>query len=259
MSVRNGLIGYFDILGYQDLLINNKPEDIAESVLQKLNSIKGTIRAELEKIFALDIRPHEQDMLNSTDFLIFSDTILVTTNVPENEDARILAERWAAFLFTCASVQNYLFHEGLPSRGVINYGEYLIKDTCVAGRPIVEAHQLANQLELAATILTERAETELDKIRPAQIGDITASNIFDFFVCKYFVPLKKTEKHYLTLFFDDEISRQGDTRQKVLNSFWTHSKDISKSTQQKATNTEQFLRHSIYARKQISLQAKKSF
>jgi hypothetical protein len=210
----------------------------------------------LEKLFTPNIFPHEQDILDSTEFLIFSDTILVATTIPEDESHRTY--RWATFLYTCASIQTYLFSRGLPSRGVINYGEYLIKGTCVAGRPIVEAHQLADQLELSATVLAEKAETELDKIRQTPLGDTTSSFVFDLFVGKYLIPLKTCEKHYLTLFYDNEIFGQGDMRQAVLNSFWTHRKDISKSTQQKATNTEQFLRYSIYAQKQISLRKKPS-
>lgn len=39
-----GLIGFFDILGYQNLLENNSPESIADTVLNKINNLPETVK-----------------------------------------------------------------------------------------------------------------------------------------------------------------------------------------------------------------------
>ncbi|MCK5348024.1 MAG: hypothetical protein KAJ25_01470 [Desulfobacula sp.] len=43
MKTEKGLIGFFDVLGYQNLLENNEPEIIADTVLPILTNLKKTV------------------------------------------------------------------------------------------------------------------------------------------------------------------------------------------------------------------------
>jgi len=77
MSVENGVIGYFDILGYQNLLTNNEPEDVAEKVLSRVISLNATVTTEINATFPkLAASKRLDPILSATHWLVFSDTIL---------------------------------------------------------------------------------------------------------------------------------------------------------------------------------------
>lgn len=245
MPVENGVIGYFDILGYQNLLTNNEPEDVAEKVLSRITSLNGTVTDELTAMFPkLVAGKYFDPILSATHWLVFSDTILLTNAFPDQEKDFTRFLRWYSILVMCSRVQSYMFKNGLPVRGVLHFGKFMVKDPCFAGRPIIEAYQLANTLELAATVMTDVAAKKLDEARALTVAKNNAGAYFDYLLKKYLVPLKDgKDQHFLTVDYFDSAELAGkDIRQAVFNSFWQHRKDIPGSVQAKVVNTEQHLR-----------------
>ncbi len=52
-NTKIGLVGFFDILGYQNLLEQNEPEVIAEEVLPILIGLKNSIKANIYDLLEL--------------------------------------------------------------------------------------------------------------------------------------------------------------------------------------------------------------
>lgn len=134
-------------------------------------------------------------------------------------------------------MQVRLFRTGLPLRGAIDFGRFFIQDTCFAGRPIINAYELCNTLELAACVLTPEAS---DRVKAFLSG-----SGLNPFVSEYFVPTKNGEfRFFLTKTAVHE--KNIGLRQQVMKAFWGHGKDISIEAQRKALNTEQWLRYLDY-------------
>lgn len=239
MDTQVGLVGYFDILGYQNLLEKNEPEDIAKSVLPLFKKIDTKVIKELASrlsgaLSELKLEEIEQALKKSMKWLIFSDTVLLTMPV-EDLYSDI---NWLIFLSACMHLKIKMFQSGLPLRGVINYGKFYIEDTCFAGRTIVEAYQLCNKLDIAACVFTKNAQGEVDRIDK----DNSSYRLFNNFIYKYLIPTKGGDEYYYTLAAQTyDIKHDGDIREQVLSSFWAHNKDIPMSAQKLVSNTEQWL------------------
>lgn len=233
MNTQKGIVGFFDILGYQSLLEKNEPEEIAETVLPFLTGIKSEV---LDDLKTWNISYKEELIIIVRDYikwLVFSDTILLTMPIQES-DRNINLILWGIFFTVSKRLQTKMFRNGLPLRAAISYGKFYIKDTCFAGRTIIEAYQLCNQLEFAACVLTESCSKELENC------DIKKSfnnkDVFD-----YLVPKKDGESRMLTLAAYVYNTEKENLRTQVLESFLGHNKDIPISAQKKITNTEQWL------------------
>jgi hypothetical protein len=246
MSVSTGVIAYFDILGYQNLLLNNEPEDVADKVISRLTSLNATVTAEIKSKFPrLFENKKIIPILDAIQWLVFSDTILFTNSFDPEEEKKDTVLRWFVILLYCAHVQAYMFNNGIPIRGAITYGKYMVKDLCFAGRPIIEVYQLANRLELSAVVATAEMEDEMAKIAAVTVKTFSGADIADIYLERYLVPLKDNQsQHYRTInYYDVAGLGDKDLRQETLNMFWGHKKDISQSDLVKVLNTEQHLRY----------------
>lgn len=252
MDTQTGFIGFFDILGYKEILENNEPEEIAEKIIPFFENLKNETIGFGKKAMAMTMdrisvaRPQseivrsivEEEMnaaYRSISWLIFSDTILLSMPI-DIDNSKIMTEIMA-FLCVCDSMQIQMFNEGLPLRGAIDYGKYYIKGSCFAGQPIVNAYNLSNKLELAACALSPNANEKIKN------GFNLPVRLFD----DYLTPTKEGEENIpllraLNYSFQTPGSND-DIRQLVLNSFWDYNKSISLSVQNKITNTEQWLRY----------------
>ncbi len=246
MNIRTGWVGFFDILGYANLLQRNEPESIAQEVVPLLTGTRpeiiDNIGKAFEQLIAIDIdkrqdAPLVQDvrrLLDDLKWLLFSDTILISMPTSESIDAEI-GVRWVIFCMACNRLQSKLFRAGLPLRGAIDFGRFFVEDTFFAGHPIINAYGLCNMLDLAACVLSPEASEQLRGLNVLGRG-------LDPFATEYLVPTKNGERHF---FVTRAIVHEKnlDIRQQVMKAFWGHRKDISIDAQKKATNTEQWLRY----------------
>ncbi len=263
-----GLVGFFDILGYQNLLERNEPEEIAGNVLPILTKIDGTVIKNLHGIYnslflevkamqSSSVKPDtlaavdkkHKKIINAMRWLIFSDTVLLTLPI-EDKDPIIVRTSWTMFILATVILQIKLFDAGLPTRGAIEYGKFFVKDMCFAGRTIVTAYQLCSQIELAACVFSEVAANEFIRL--------DMSNDLDSFVVEYLIPMKSGEKHLLTVMAHTYDIDSPDIHGEVMRAFWGNRKDISLSARQKAQNTEQWLDFIEYRRKMKEKQETKS-
>lgn len=238
-----GIVGFFDILGYKSFLANNSVEQAAQEVLDTLSNIDKRVG---DLMFPSKEKSHEK-LLAKFKWLVFSDTILLTTTFEDAKDARAKAHHWISFVLVCLMLNRHLFDYGLPLRGCLSNGHFLLVNNCFAGEPIIKCYEMVKDLELAATVLTDDAKKHLEGLtREAGLDPQFAS----IGMLDYLVPRKSEKKEKLRTLnpcgvwapFIPEIKKT-DIRQYVLDSFWSFKKDLPPEVIQKVTNTELFLRH----------------
>src|SRR5579859_6290603 len=145
-----GLVAFFDILGYRQIIANNEIKEAA-------SIIKRALRKVTESQKAADIVEKGFKYSPPTNYLAFSDSILVYTNYSKE----IISQKSQAGLFAagCAGLCVSLFEEGLPARGAIARGEFFVEQTSFAGKAIVEAYEFANAIEMAGCVIVPTAES----------------------------------------------------------------------------------------------------
>jgi hypothetical protein len=242
----SGIIGFFDILGYKSFLVNNEPESAASQVLDAITQVGQVITDYIKKEYPEGATKHSE-LLKSIQWLVFSDSILITIPVSKNEPSHE-SIHWIFFLLSCSVLQRHMFEFGLPLRGAISVGNFMIKDNCFVGRPIVEAYQMTEDIDLAATILLPKAYDQLIEVSTkSKKPDVMRDVFINKFITEYYVPLKTSGKLLYTLNFYAHSSPSGqkpkeDLAQMVFETFWKHNKDIPSDVVAKARNTEQYLR-----------------
>ena len=236
IPVQKGIVGIFDILGYENFLENNAVGEALGIVLDKFHEMPQSARSSVEKL-GKEFRWN--DILDNTKSIVMSDTIFMSSaygSPPEGRRWQI----WLVFLLQAAALQRKMFEFGLPIRGAISFGDYILKDSSFAGRPIIDAYRMGSQIEAAAIALTDEAAKEMESATADE--GIPAC----FPVVEYLVPLKGCSPRRLhTLNFmlvGGTQSLKGDARQLVCECFWKHRKDIPPGAYDKLANTEMLLR-----------------
>jgi len=168
--LRNGLVAFFDILGYRELIKQNQIVSVAVII---------------DEIFLATSRKSKEargfvtSLINekACEHFVFSDSILVFLPLEGTPDGNT---RTAQSLFAshCAGLVTEFFWKGLPVRGALAYGDCYFKSedrvVCFAGNAIVEAYDLANSLDFAACVVASSKDAIFTKISP---------NFFEYRVC----------------------------------------------------------------------------
>jgi hypothetical protein len=226
--VQEGLVGFFDILGYKSLIENNSIHEMV-IIVKTIQEIVDSHQKILE------------EWASECGHVMFSDSILVYAPLSdpqtEHKNSGLVAE-------FCAGILNDLFWGGLPVRGAWAFGEFYVElkpgKICLAGMPIVEAYECTNALDLAGCVVTRSAEKVLIE---KQILDSSSERPLGFM--KYLVPLKSGRKELFMLdhyAFDRHNHRHPRiSRQTVLEKFGAHKKTLNASVLTKVNNTLEFL------------------
>jgi hypothetical protein len=233
-DILHGPIGFFDILGYQSLLENNKTEDDLNNIAFKALKIINEI--ENENLSNWNIYDADKKIHNSIDNyikrLIFSDTIILSLDLSSSLVRKIGNDSlWHIFIKSCGRLYQHMFSKGLPLRGAIDFGKYIINGNSFVGSPIIEAYKLSNKLDLSACVLTRDAAKEISNLLYKMRED---------YPIEYLVPTKEGDEKLFTL-NANPCDPDKDIREQVLSSFWQHNKDIAKSVKSKVDNTVQWL------------------
>ena len=126
-----GLVGFFDILGYENLLSKNEAEDIAKKIFPILMKKGDKVFAEIKSLFSTNLTEDEktvESIIGTIQWLAFSDTILITLEINNNRKDYNTFLRWMSFFLICKELQCTFFKVGLPLRGAIDFGKFVIKD-----------------------------------------------------------------------------------------------------------------------------------
>ncbi len=251
IDIKKGIIGLFDILGYSRFLEKNSAEKAAKIIVDNILTIDTNVINQYRGLF---LHMPEEDLiktiLKKIEWLIFSDTILLTLPYEDTDKKDIKDICWSLFCGVTGRLFAHLFLTGLPIRGAITYGEFFVSQNCFAGKEIVEAYQLEQQLDLSAVIFSEKSIKELQKIDAFGADGLTKNQVFE-----YCMPLKTESKDCFALRVPVrplELNPATDLRQKILESFWGYRKDVDKKVYSKIDNTERYFRRVIMIAKEKS-------
>ncbi len=208
IPVESGLVAFFDILGFKQILSANA----AEESLHIVNTCMLKELAQTERM-------HGPQFKIQT--FVISDSILIV--LPNLTDIGV-------FVFTsfCNLFFFGLLINGLPARGAIAAGKFFIQkkpnQIIFVGQPIIDAHELANTLEIAACALTPSSESKvLQHLTPGTF------KIHD-------TPVKGGSAQRYLLKYGAVLSRE-----QIIRCFKAHKKHLDSISDKKLNNTIEFL------------------
>jgi hypothetical protein len=246
-----GVISFFDILGYRSFLQSNSAIGTAEQVLKFIASVgeeTSQILRGVQKDAKNEVRQIHTAVASCSNWIVFSDTIIHTIQFDEAHPMGPLFQGAliSEAVFSAALLQNSMFEYGLPTRGVMHFGEFLSHKNCLAGKAVVEAYEQLEKVDLAGVVLTacflEKIE-DFKKLDNGVLEKTLSGQIADFLV-----PFSDgSEKTMGILNFTNGLwkkqFRDIDIKQLVSEKFWAFGKHISNKVDRKVQNTEKMLRY----------------
>jgi len=262
VEAKTGLVGFFDILGYQQMLLANDVSSTARIVVDVLSEVPDNVIAGLLEDHGLEraddlaswpeyARYFQGLVREEMDWLLFSDSILVSLPLDADEDIFLLGTRVVGFVEVCAVLLRQMFDVGLPLRGGVSFGEFFIQDTYFAGQPIIDAYRHSESLDLSGCVLAPSVERMYGQMKQHAVDaeyEESVRGMLDQLCVRYLVPKKRDRVetgsmvNWVNLpmrFFDGLPS---DIREYVYSSFVAHNKDVAPAVQPKIDNTEAFVR-----------------
>lgn len=262
VTAKTGLVGLFDILGYQQMLLANDVASTARIVVDVLGEVPNHVVSELFEDQGLapaddleawsELEPYFESVVREEmGWLLFSDSILVSLPIDLDDGISLWGTKVVAFVEVCSFLLRRMFDVGLPLRGGISFGEFFIHDTFFSGRPIIDAYQHSESLELSGCVLAPSAAHLYRQMKQYAIDQDYEGSIrrmLDQLCVDYLIPKKRDRVetgsmvNWVNLpmhFFEGLPS---DLRQYVYSSFVAHNKDAVPAVQPKIDNTEAFVR-----------------
>jgi hypothetical protein len=173
MPVQRGFVAFLDVLGYGSLIahpsINETVREVVNTVSQCRINTEEAIRARFKGDLSMDNEQILESVLARIKWLIFSDTIVITFDTLSGfpDDHPYWHTYWRMFLTQISQLYCDLFSVGLPLRGAITYGEYVSRDYCFGGKPIVDAHLLCEALDFSGIAVDRSAMDALSQRLPS--------------------------------------------------------------------------------------------
>jgi len=232
IALHHGLVGFFDILGFSGMLSNNEPEQINTIIRDVFIHIPGELNFRSMELNNYDLNPG---------YIVFSDSILVY----QKEPAIGISDETVAgrFIRYCCHLSKELLLSGLPVRGAISKGKFSIIEvkpgnSSFTGKCFVEAHALAEMLQLAACAISPAVELEFlengDQVKKSFRNDL----------CYWSTPVKNLSQQRLLLLDYSHLFQNINqiSRATLIECFGRHKKDISLEVLSKMENTLAFLK-----------------
>lgn len=256
-----GFVGFFDILGYTQIMLNNNIHKTAQFVSDTLMNIPremiNSLRSPSSGSMLPEVMSQEGDqeswsqILDRVGWIIFSDSILLSLSFDPGLMEHEIVKHYLVFSTVCASLMNRCFLAGFPLRGAVSVGEFFVEDRCFAGRPIINAYYATQQLEFAGCVLDEEANNFISDVRKDLVrnGDHAFLNRLDQTTILYLVPAKENSEvrhrtiNWVSLDTPGFTAIDGDVRDLTTRAFLMHNKIGVPSVQGKINNTEMFIRH----------------
>jgi len=152
----SGFFALFDILGFKEIIKNNDLEylgNIIGNLLDTLDSNAVTIAGQ---------DTNQELSLGKTNSIVFSDTIILYEDMRQMIDGTI--PYFGPSIIAKSSILLRLaFESGIPLRGAISYGDYLISKNYFLGKPIVDAYSAERNCNWSGAILHESVVNVLNK------------------------------------------------------------------------------------------------
>jgi len=130
LKTEKGMVGFFDVLGYQSIIDNNKMSDAARILSESFTRIPERVEKKLVEGLKEEASKEVYGKIrNRTNFMIISDSIVMTSSLGEIRSGLEKKTNTVQLLFFFLSASLLLhmsFDEGFPLRGAIDYGEFYV-------------------------------------------------------------------------------------------------------------------------------------
>ena len=222
--VVTGLVAFFDVLGYKQMLASNELEQVNVIIRDVLHSIPADINSEHCVQGLYGVNP---------DYLILSDSELVYQTLESSTSEILKSPSAHRFIRFCSQLTGKFLEGGLPVRGAIAKGKFsVVERKTFAGKPIIEAMELAENLELAGCAIVPAYESEI-------LAD--KDNRKEVFLWQ--TPLKSSTQEILMLDYSPFFKRKkSGLRAALIECFGKFKKGISPDVYPKFNNTLGFLK-----------------
>jgi hypothetical protein len=238
--VKNGLVCFFDIMGYQNILLKNNITECAKLIKEILLHIPENVENKLVSIGEETGRAGKlEDFLgNNFHKIMISDTIIFffdLDNIKGNIEYLLLM-----VLVFIREFQHESFNSGLPMRGSLDFGEYYYCDNLFAGKTIVNTYNESNNLNFSGVTISKNAYDYFKSLEHFGV-----KMFLRYYIFECLVPLKQTEeiKYVMKWYNKDNYKKYKDIRQYIFDSFYMHNKDVNNNVLDKINNTEKMLRY----------------
>jgi hypothetical protein len=182
-------VAFLDIMGFKDMVYRNSHEKVKtmlESIRPTIQSIEDSAKNSLSKKRKKTLVDIFLSGLPVVFPITFSDSILLISS--DNSDFS------ANSIFSFASTIIYdSIDKGIPMKGAIAYGELTgdIDNSLYFGRPLIDAFELLNELQLYGVVLHHTVENRLKNID-------TLKTFENKLIFKWNVPMKSGRiMHYI--------------------------------------------------------------
>lgn len=257
-----GFFGFFDVLGFKNVIESNNIDYLFEVIGSFLEQIDETATsmdgADPNHQFSIPIRS-----------MVFSDTIILYQTASSDPKGHIFSIG-PSLIDVSALLLRLAFEKGLPLRGAISYGEYVVSDRYFLGLPIIEAYKMEKMCKWSGAILCDSAVQMMNTQPSSQIINYRGIENFCLdsqpftreLIVKYPLSIKIGEKEEIREFYslrwDDlliirqylqsTIPRLNSFQDpmhiinRVQDQFSFHNKEVNdEKVKQKMENTIQFL------------------
>ena len=255
MSKKEGIIAFFDILGYQNFLESNSIEyciAVIEEIIIKLPEETKNERFGFytgKDVTMNDVKKYFDD---HCDVIFVSDTIIFFFDFDSVENCSIPLYLHQ-ILFYLLFFTSKSFEKGFPLRGYVDYGEYYYNNNkninIFAGETIVNCYKETNNLNFSGLVISNKSHEHYLKYKNKIIDETFKERyniIFDKnIIAKYLVNTKEGEKEEFVVNFLLGFDRI-DITQYIFESFHKHNKKISNDVMEKIGNTEKLFRYFKY-------------
>jgi len=229
LTKHEGFIALFDILGYVSFLeAHATPEQRTYTALNAILEAKFEVPARITQ----QLGDYIDSELKEIKWVVFSDTILIAAPY----DSQSVEDKDRKFLLMTvigAHLQRYMFDSGLPLRGAITEGEFVLAETCFAGQPIVKAHRLSTALDLATCVIDDDIISRQPRMKKSHL------------IHRYRTPLKESKEADQYILFPLCYTpptgpgwHDTDIKQLVTEAFWKYGKQIGLRELPKLAHTE---------------------
>jgi hypothetical protein len=196
----NRFVAFIDIMGFRDFVYRNSHSDVNDklnllypylaSIAQRAKSTSN------DKIVKMTARP-----------VIFSDSIILASS----DDSEQAAED---MLYASWYIITNSIGLGIPTKGAIACGEETadFKKSLHFGRPLIDAYELQNELQLYGVVLHHTMEKRLSQLKI--IKDLEDKHIF-----KYLLPMKSGKITHYILDWTYQLGKGEDPVNLVSNLF----------------------------------------
>ena len=179
---RQCFVGLFDILGFRNIVKNDKLEDVWKAY-RETTSHSSYIMDNLDSLF-------KSKIINIDSF---SDTFLIYTADHSNLGQEAIDTHFTVLLAVCDALFHSANTNKFPIRGAITVGELIVKEGIHIGKPIVDAYEMEQKQDWIGCWICDDAIKLISK-------ELLQRHMDGKLIFKYKIPFKSADIIYCYVF-----------------------------------------------------------